>query len=84
MEKSKELYDLKYNNYHSHKMYSNIKSIDVITKPRQYMERMKELIQNVKKVKDDENRKVMADINDYITNYSDLTFDEYKQLKNSK
>lgn len=48
------------------------------------MERMKELIQNVKKVKDDENRKVMADINDYITNYSDLTFDEYKQLKYGK
>lgn len=48
------------------------------------MERMKELIQNVKKTKDDENRKVMADINDYITNYSDLTFDEYKQLKYGK
>ena len=47
MEKSKELYDLKYNNYHSHKMYSNIKSIDVITKPRQYMERMKELGHNI-------------------------------------
>ena len=48
------------------------------------MERMKELIQNVKKVKDDENRKVMADINDYITNFSDLTFEEYKQLKYGK
>lgn len=53
---------------------------DAVTK----MERMKELIQNVKKVKDEENRKVMADINDYITNFSDLTFDEYKQLKYSK
>lgn len=48
------------------------------------MERMKDLIQNAKKVKDEENRKVMADINDYITNYSDLTFDEYKQLKYNK
>lgn len=48
------------------------------------MERMKDLIQNVKKIKDEENRKVMADINDYITNFSDLTFDEYKQLKYSK
>jgi hypothetical protein len=48
------------------------------------MERMKELIQNVKKVKDEENRKVMADINDYITNFSDLTFEEYKQLKYGK
>lgn len=53
---------------------------DAVTK----MERMKELIQNVKKVKDEENRKVMADINDYITNFSDLTFDEYKQLKYGK
>jgi hypothetical protein len=32
----------------------------------------------------DEDRKVMADINDYIKNYSDLTFDEYKQLKHGK
>lgn len=48
------------------------------------MERMKELIQNVKKTKDEENRKVMADINEYITQYSDLTFDEYKQLKYGK
>jgi hypothetical protein len=48
------------------------------------MERMKELIQNVKKVKDEENRKVMADINDYITNFPDLTFEEYKQLKYGK
>ena len=48
------------------------------------MERMKELIQNVKKAKDEENRKVMADINEYITQYSDLTFDEYKQLKYGK
>jgi hypothetical protein len=53
---------------------------DAVTK----MERMKDLIQNIKKVKDEENRKVMADINDYITNFSDLTFDEYKQLKYSK
>jgi hypothetical protein len=48
------------------------------------MERMKELINNAKKTKDEENRKVMADINDYITNYSDLTFEEYKQLKYNK
>ena len=45
------------------------------------MERMKEVIQNAKKTKDEENRKVMADINDYITNYADLTFEEYKKLK---
>lgn len=55
-------------------------NLEAITK----MERMKELIQNVKKTKEEENRRVMADINEYITQYSDLTFDEYKQLKYSK
>lgn len=38
---------MRYNNYHSHKIYSNLKSLDVITKPRQYMERMKELGHNI-------------------------------------
>lgn len=45
------------------------------------MERLKELIISAKKVKEDENKKIMTDINDYIKNYSDLTFEEYKQLK---
>lgn len=45
------------------------------------MNRLKELISGAQKAKSDEDRKVMADINDYIKNYSDLTFDEYKQLK---
>lgn len=53
---------------------------DAITK----MGRLKELIQTAKKTKEDEDRKVMTDINDYIKNYSDLTFDEYKQLKYGK
>jgi hypothetical protein len=35
-------------------------------------------------VKSDEDRRVMADINDYVKNYSDLTFEEYKQLKYNK
>lgn len=48
------------------------------------MDRLKELIVIAKKNKSDENRKIMADINDYVKNYSDLTFDEYKQLKYSK
>jgi hypothetical protein len=48
------------------------------------MDRLKELIVSAKKVKDDEDRKIMSDINDYIKNYSDLTFDEYKQLKYGK
>lgn len=45
------------------------------------MDRLKDLINNTKKNKMEEDRKVMADINDYIKNYSDLTFEEYKQLK---
>jgi hypothetical protein len=53
---------------------------DAVTK----MERLKEIITNVKKKKDEDDRKVMADINDYIKNYSDLTFEEYKQLKYGK
>ena len=53
---------------------------DAITK----MERLKELITNAKKRKDDDDKKIMADINDYIKNYSDLTFEEYKQLKYGK
>jgi hypothetical protein len=48
------------------------------------MSRLKELIVAAQKVKNDEDRKVMADINDYIKNYSDLTFEEYKQLKYGK
>lgn len=53
---------------------------DAITK----MERLKELISGAKKRKDDDDKKIMADINDYIKNYSDLTFEEYKQLKYGK
>jgi hypothetical protein len=48
------------------------------------MERLKELIIIAKKHKSDEDRRVMADINDYVKNYSDLTFEEYKQLKYNK
>lgn len=48
------------------------------------MERIKELIFVAQKNKSDEDRKNMADINEYIKNYSDLTFEEYKQLKYGK
>lgn len=48
------------------------------------MDRLKDLIQSAQKIKSDEDRKIMADINDYIKNYSDLTFEEYKQLKYGK
>lgn len=48
------------------------------------MERLKELISGAQKMKTDADKKTMADINDYIKNYSDLTFEEYKQLKYGK
>jgi hypothetical protein len=48
------------------------------------MSRLKELIVAAKKTKTEEDRKIMSDINDYVKNYSDLTFDEYKQLKYGK
>lgn len=48
------------------------------------MERIKELIFVAQKNKSDEDRKNMADINEYIKNYSDLTFEEYKELKYGK
>ena len=48
------------------------------------MDRIKELIAVAKKNKTDEDRRIMADINDYVKNYSGLTFEEYKQLKYCK
>ena len=34
---------MRYNNYHKHDMYGNIKSLDVVVKPIEYVERAKEL-----------------------------------------
>lgn len=48
------------------------------------MDRLKDMINNAKREKVNEDRKIMSDINDYIKNFSDLTFDEYKQLKYGK
>ena len=48
------------------------------------MSKLKEMIKMVNKEKTDEDRKNMVELNDYIKNYSDLTFDEYKRLKNKK
>ena len=48
------------------------------------MNRLKEIIEEACKNKDDENKKNLSDLNDYIKNYSDLTFNEYKKLKNNK
>lgn len=42
---------------------------------------LKELINNAKKTHQNAERQNLAELNDYIKNYSDLTFNEYKQLK---
>lgn len=45
--------------------------------------RMKEIIQETKTQQENEDRQSMSELNDYIKNYSDMTFNEYKQLKQS-
>jgi len=46
--------------------------------------RAKEIIQEMKTIQESEDRKSLSELNDYITNYSDMTFNEYKQFKLSK
>lgn len=46
--------------------------------------RMKNIINDVKKEREQEERKNMSELNDYIQNYSDMTFNEYKKIKNSR
>lgn len=48
------------------------------------MDRLRDIILSAKKERSDENNRNMMELNDYIKNYSDLTFNEYKQLKNKK
>ena len=38
----------------------------------------------MKTIQETEDRKSLSELNDYITNYSDMTFNEYKQFKLSK
>ena len=45
------------------------------------IEKMKELIRETKKEIALEEKKSMMEINDYLKNYSDMTFDDYKKLK---
>lgn len=45
------------------------------------LERIKTIIADTRKAKTDEDKKTLSDLNDYIKNYSDLTFNEYKKLK---
>ena len=46
--------------------------------------RAKDIIREVKAAQEAEDRKSLNELNDYITNYSDMTFNEYKQFKLSK
>lgn len=46
--------------------------------------RLKTIINEVKKEKEIEQKKNMSELNDYIQNYSDMTFNEYKKIKQSK
>lgn len=46
------------------------------------IERQMEIIKNVKNAIDIEQRKNLNEINDYVKNYSNITFDEYRKIKN--
>ena len=45
------------------------------------VKRMMEIIENYNRNKANEDKKQMAEITDYLQNYSDMTFNEYKKLK---
>lgn len=50
----------------------------------QRIKRMLDIIDNYNREKVNEDKKQMAEISDYLQNYSDMTFNEYKQLKAAK
>lgn len=60
-----------------HKLNTNPEIISKIN-------RAKDIIKEVKLAQETEDRKSLSELNDYITNYSDMTFNEYKQFKLSK
>ena len=45
------------------------------------IERLKQIIQGMSKEKETEDKKTMAELNEYLKHYSNLTFDEYKKMK---
>jgi hypothetical protein len=47
------------------------------------IERQLELIKESNRASDDEQRRNITEINDYIKNYSNMTFDEYRKMKES-
>lgn len=50
----------------------------------QRVQRMMDIIENHNRTKESEDKKNIAEIADYIQNYSDMTFNEYKKLKEGK
>lgn len=48
------------------------------------IQRQIELIKKLKATADDEQRKSIDEINDYIKNHSDMTFDDYRKMKTDK
>jgi hypothetical protein len=50
----------------------------------QRVQRMMDIIENYNRDKAQEDKRNIAEIADYIQNYSDMTFNEYKKLKEHK
>jgi hypothetical protein len=50
----------------------------------QRVQRMMDIIENYNRDKAQEDKRNVAEIADYIQNYSDMTFNEYKKLKERK
>lgn len=48
------------------------------------IERQMEIIKSAKDAVDTEQRKNLNEINDYVKNYSNITFDEYRRIKNGE
>ena len=46
------------------------------------IQRQMEMIDEAKHAIDDEQRRNINELNDYVKNYSNITFDEYKRIKN--
>ena len=48
------------------------------------IERQMEIIKSAKDAVDTEQRKNLNEINDYVKNYSNITFDEYRRIRNGE
>lgn len=48
------------------------------------MERQSEIIRDMNRKVEEDNRRSINEINDYVKNYSNMTFDEYRRIKNGE